>query len=63
MSIKVVLSLLGLVAMSAAITYWLIYLVRYGGADICDKTQYDNCPFPPYDKEGRKDRLSATERN
>lgn len=41
MSIKVVLLLLGIVAMSAVITYWLIYLVRYDGADICDKTQYD----------------------
>lgn len=51
MSIKAILSLIGLIAIAAAITYWMIYLVRYDGAYICEKTQCDSCPFPPCDKK------------
>lgn len=51
MSIKAILSLVGLVAIASAITYWLIYLVKYDGVDICDKSQCDSCPFPPCDSE------------
>lgn len=54
MNIKAVLSLIGLVAIAAAITYWLIYLVRYDGHDVCDKSQCDSCPFPPCENRGVK---------
>lgn len=57
MSIKAILLLVGLVAIASAITYWLIYLVKYDGVDVCDKSQCDSCPFPPCESEVRNEQI------
>lgn len=54
MSIKAILPLVGFAVMLAAIIYWLICLVKYDGADVCDRSQCDNCPFPPCENRGAK---------